>query len=424
MPIRNWLQCTGLQCTWLQWRPQRQRCDRKRGSCRGRWGFRLSAISGVLSLSLLVVVACASQLGTGETEPGIAPLVAERQPLVDGVMQVAQAPGVTGSGDRPTFSSPFSPTFSAAASGVVPDHDSAATPATPSEPLLRRALEPILPFDGDVQRLPPDLRRIVERGYLIVALPETDSFPFFYTAASGRSQSPTADVPASDRPLAGLDVQIARSLAAYLGTEVRFERNHPSFDAVVDRVFQGEADLAIAKLSLTLNRARQVRYSQPYVRLRPGLLFNRLALSRVIDFDLHRNPVDAIRQMGSTAELGVIQASAYARFARGAFPAATIREYPDWESVVDAIIHGRVLAGCRDELAIKHEILTRPNANVQMQSIVMDGWTDKIAVVLPWESGALREFVNHYLTQTDLFFTADQLLTQFLDVDSSLLPSP
>jgi|GEM_PF-763502 len=275
------------------------------------------------------------------------------------------------------------------------------------------APEPAIPFSGAVERLPPDMRRIIERGTLIVALPTNDAFPFFYQEEGLRNGAGQ-----TVGELAGLDIQIARSLAAYLGVEVAFDRSSPTFDAVINQVFEGNADLAIAKISLTLNRARKINYSQPYVRLRPGLLFNRLALSRVIDFDLHQNPVDAIRQLGSYASLGVIQASSYASFVRGAFPEASIREYSDWDSLVDAIIHGRVLAGCRDELAIKHEILVRPNANVQMQSVVMDGWTDEIAVALPWESVSLREFLNQYLSKANLQFTADQLLTQFLTADA------
>jgi ABC-type amino acid transport substrate-binding protein len=261
-----------------------------------------------------------------------------------------------------------------------------------------------------MDHLAPDMRRIVKRGTLNVAILGNDAFPFFYEALRGGETD--------SGELEGIDIQIGRSLAAYLGVDVVFDRSSPTFDAVIDQVFEGKADLAIAKLSLTLDRARKVRYSQPYASLRPGLLFNRLALSNMINFDLHQNPVDVVRQLGSDAHLGVIRASSYASFARSAFPKATITEYPDWNSLVDAIIHGRVLAGCRDELAIKHEILMRTNANVQMQSVVIDEWIDEIAVALPWENTVLSKFVDLYLSKTQLSFTADQLLTQFLNTQA------
>lgn len=287
------------------------------------------------------------------------------------------------------------------------------SPPTDLESPIISAHEPATAFDGERDHLAPDIRRIVERGRLNVAIPGNDAFPFFY-GLSGSSE-------VNGEGLEGLDIEIGRSLAAYLGVDVVFDRSSPTFDAVIDQVFEGKADLAIAKISLTLDRARKVRYSQPYVRLRPGLLFNRLALSNMINVDLHQNPVDVVRQLGSEALLGVIRASSYASFARSAFPQATIIEYPDWDSLVDAIIHGRVLAGCRDELAIKYAILMGANANVQMQSVVIDEWIDEIAVALPWESTVLSEFVDHYLSKTQLSFTADQLLTQFISTRQNRL---
>lgn len=269
------------------------------------------------------------------------------------------------------------------------------------------AHESSVPFQGDINRLSPDIRRIIQRGTLVVALPSDDAFPFFYT-------HPTRHA------LTGIDVKIARSLAAYLGVDVQFDRSSPTFDAVINTVFDQDVDLAIAKISLTLDRARQIRYSQPYASFRPGLLFNRLELSHVMDesnypdSNPYQSPIDTMQRLGSAAHLGVIQASSYINFTRSMFPEAEITEYADWESLIDAVVHGRVLAGCRDELAIKHEILVRPDANIQMQSIVIDNWIDEIAVALPWESEILNKFVDYYLSATDLYFTADQLLTQFM----------
>ncbi len=285
------------------------------------------------------------------------------------------------------------------------------SPSTTLETPIISAHESATDFEGEIDRLAPDIRHIVERGTLVVAILGNDAFPFFYEKFDEEPDSDEARV----GNLEGIDIQIGRSLATYLGVDVVFDRSSRTFDAIVNQVFEGKADLAIAKISLTLDRARKVRYSQPYASLRPGLLFNRLALSNMINFDLHQNPLDVVRQRGSEAHLGVIRASAYANFARSAFPEATITEYSNWDSLVDAIIHGRVLAGCRDELAIKYEILGRSNANMQMQSLVIDEWIDEIAVALPWESAILSEFVNHYLSKAQLLFTADQLLTQFLN---------
>lgn len=95
----------------------------------------------------------------------------------------------------------------------------------------------------------PDMKRILERGYLIVALLERDNPPFFVT----------------DEPqgLYGLDIKIARAIAAYLGVEVQFDRSAQTFDETIDAVYHLRADIAITKLSQTLNRARRVGFRAP-----------------------------------------------------------------------------------------------------------------------------------------------------------------
>lgn len=271
--------------------------------------------------------------------------------------------------------------------------------------------EAAVPLTGDHTKLAPDIQAILERGTLRIALLRADEFPFFYA----KDSSASFDTTETDH-LEGIDIQITRSLATYLGVEPIFLRNSATFNGVIDQVFNQEADLAISKLSRTLDRARKVRYSHPYVHLRPGLLFNRLELSRILQNNSSQNAIEAIQNLGGQAHLGVIHASAYANFVRRSFPQATIVEYPGWDQLLEAIVHGNVLAGCRDELAIKNEMLQNSNANIQMQSVVMDGWMDEIAIALPWQSTQLTEFVNSYLLELQLSLTADQLLTHYLSV--------
>ena len=68
-----------------------------------------------------------------------------------------------------------------------------------------------------------------------------------------------------------------RSLA--LGVRIEFLDGAPSFDAVVDDVAQGRADIGISKLSQTYYRLIRVRFSEPYITLSHALLFERAAVS-------------------------------------------------------------------------------------------------------------------------------------------------
>jgi signal transduction histidine kinase len=81
-------------------------------------------------------------------------------------------------------------------------------------------------------------------------------------------------------------------------------------------------------------------------------------------------------------KIGVIQASSYVSFVCQKFPDATLIEYSDWSSLVDAVIRGDVMAAYRDELEIKKIILTRPQVALQMQMMALGDTKDQIAIAV------------------------------------------
>ena len=76
----------------------------------------------------------------------------------------------------------------------------------------------IKPTPEYVYSLPADIDKIKKRGKLIVAMTQQDNPPFFY--GEGKNVS-------------GIDVDIARRVAALLEVEVEFNRDAQSFTEVV-----------------------------------------------------------------------------------------------------------------------------------------------------------------------------------------------
>ncbi|MCH7666243.1 MAG: transporter substrate-binding domain-containing protein [Acidobacteria bacterium] len=128
------------------------------------------------------------------------------------------------------------------------------------------AFEPLRAEDiavADCERvLPLDLRKICKRGELRVVRYEGERPPFF-------SLKGDATV--------GFDVDLGRDMAERMGVRYREVAAAESFDAVVDRVADGSADLGLSKLSATLARAQRVRFSRPYLTVYQALLVNRLS---------------------------------------------------------------------------------------------------------------------------------------------------
>ena len=244
--------------------------------------------------------------------------------------------------------------------------------------------------------MPPDIERILNRGKLIVAVLSRDNAPFFMDTGEGK--------------IGGLDIQLARAIANELGVELELKRSATTFDGVVDEVYRRDADMAISKLSNTMKRARRVRFSQPYLQMRQGLLINRLQLAQQTT---NSQVVETIRNL--TGKVGVIEGSSYVGFLQQKFPKATIVEMPSWEAIVMAVTEGTVLAGYRDELEIKKVALAQPDAALKLQTAVLTDTRDALAMVMPWDSIHLLAFTNQYLEMLAPEYTVDGLLDEYSD---------
>lgn len=238
--------------------------------------------------------------------------------------------------------------------------------------------------------LAPELRQIVARGELRVAMPSFDSPPFFYQE-QGR--------------LKGLDVDIAAGLARVLQVPVRFVRQAASFNGVVEQVARREVDLAACKMSRTLARARQVRFSEPYFISRHALLLNRVVFARQAR---GRELAQVVRQFDGS--LGVIRDSAFADLAAQNFPRARLVHYDSWEAVLTALEQGEVVAAYRDELEMRRLFQRDPSLSLNLRLVALTDTEDAQALVLPPDAEQFLALVNLYLLQQRLRFSIEQVL--------------
>jgi len=243
-------------------------------------------------------------------------------------------------------------------------------------------------------KLSPDIQRIRQRGKLIVAMLNQENPPFFMTDSAGQFM--------------GLDVKLAKALADQLGVTLEFTRTAKTFDEVVKTVYDMNADLALSKLSRTLHRAETVRFSQPYVTMRQGLLVNRLQIAEQAN---GRSMTDVIRNL--EGKIGVIRGSSYVGFTQKKFPKATIVEFSNWTDAIKAVIRGDILATYRDELEVKKIVLSQPHTALTLQTIALTDTQDSIAIALPWDSQQLLAYVNQYLDISAVGYTAESLLKEY-----------
>ena len=265
----------------------------------------------------------------------------------------------------------------------------------------------------DIGLYPPDIKRIIERGYIEVAMIGVDSPPFFQVDTPETPCRGDANnfVNYDNKIYCGLDVSLSKGIADQLGVDVHFLRTAKTFNDTVDLVAENKADIAISKISRTLSRTKKVLFSNPYLNMRQSLLLNRVQFA---EQSSGRRPEIAIREL--TGNVGVIQDSSYVGYTNQKFPKTIVNEQPSWPDVLKAARSGELVAAYRDELEVKRAILQDPSNAINFQTVVLTDTNDSVAMVLPWQSSHLREFVNQYLSSNNIDYTADLLLEKFKEL--------
>lgn len=243
---------------------------------------------------------------------------------------------------------------------------------------------------ADGRSVAPELARIINRGVLIVALHEKDTPPFVFE---------------KDGVLGGLDIDIVQSIGDQLKVPLQFDRRAKTYDAVVQLVASGQADVGVSKLARTLKRAESVLFSDPYMRLQHGLLINRVAFANMAR---DQQIAPAVRNFNGT--IGVLAGSAWEEFARRNFVKATVVPFKTWGQTVEAVKNGKVAAAYRDSVEVRSIMIADPNLSLTMRTV---GFTDifsVLSVVVGSRDYVLRSLVNEIIAERKELPTVEGLL--------------
>ncbi|MGC1555428.1 MAG: transporter substrate-binding domain-containing protein, partial [Bradyrhizobium sp.] len=132
-----------------------------------------------------------------------------------------------------------------------------------------------------------------ERGALRVGLVAKDIPPLLVTGSDGQP--------------AGIEVAVASGLARRLGVELQFVRTAATHDELVAQVATGEVDVAVSSITRTVERAKVVRFSRPYLTQSVAVALNRVrALQENVACP--DTAADAVARSGG---LGVTRGGAY-----------------------------------------------------------------------------------------------------------------
>jgi polar amino acid transport system substrate-binding protein len=256
---------------------------------------------------------------------------------------------------------------------------------------LVAVLIPMSAASADDSPTAKDSQTIIARGIIRVAITKFDLPGFHWREADGQ--------------LSGPEIELARVIGRLLRVGVVFVDDCPTFDAVIDAVVSGRADIGLSKLSQTPYRVLRVRFSNPYLTLRQAFLFDRAFVGQKA---AGRHPEEELRKFSGT--LGVVANSEYVDFARRNFADARITEHQTWEDALESLVNNRLDAIYGDEFEVRRALKKNPSLNVRFGTAAFTDVNSFLSVAICPSCIRLREFVNYQIAENRVPFSIARLL--------------
>ena len=214
--------------------------------------------------------------------------------------------------------------------------------------------------------------------------------------------------------LTGYDIEVATHIADRLGVELEILRFADSFNEVCELVADGDADIGISKLTVTMARAQYVAFSEPYVKLRLGVVINRL---REVSQKVEGGVYALINRPG--AKLGVQKGTSWVSYGRDLFPEAELVEYPDLPSTIKAVVEGEVLATLNDEWNIILAMIEDPERSLRTRVAYIPDVETQLAIAVAPGATHLLSFINRMIQVDGMRTTPATLIDRYFEKGSA-----
>ncbi len=205
------------------------------------------------------------------------------------------------------------------------------------------------------------LDEIRESGKIVIGV-FSDKAPFGYVDENGAYQ--------------GYDIYFAERIASDLGVAVEYISTDPA--SRVEFAATGKVDLILANFTVTEERAMQVDFALPYMKVKLGVVSPDSALITRVE-DLQGKTLIVVK--GTTAEL----------FFEKNYPDLTLQKYDEYADAYNALLDGRGDAFSTDNTEVLAWALQNPGYTVGIDAL---GDADFIAPAVQKGNTTLLNWLN------------------------------
>ena len=220
------------------------------------------------------------------------------------------------------------------------------------------------------------LDEIKESGKIIIGV-FSDKAPFGYVDENGEYQ--------------GYDVYFAERIAQDLGVEVEYVSTDPA--SRVEYAATGKVDLILANFTVTEERAQQVDFALPYMKVMLGVVSPDSAIITNVD-ELNGKTLIVVK--GTTDET----------YFEKNYPDVELQKYDEYADAYNALLDGRGDAFSTDNTEVLAWALSNPGFTVGIDAL---GNADTIAPAVQKGNTTLLEWINTEIETlgAENFFHAD-----------------
>ena len=230
-----------------------------------------------------------------------------------------------------------------------------------------------------------EIERITDKGEIVVSL--NKGYPPFSIVDKDK--------------INGLDVDLAKLIADYLGVKVKFIMPE-LFKDQIPKLLAGESDIIIAAMTRTVERGLKVNFTDPYFEVSQAALVDRDMVAPEANSYFDLVDIPGIR-------IGVKADTTIERFARELFHADAIKTYPDHPQAVDALLKGQVDATVHDSPFVQVWSRTHPDLAGRIKPLLAPVTKEYYGFAIRKGDPAFLSWLNLFITQVKIDGTMDLL---------------
>ena len=217
---------------------------------------------------------------------------------------------------------------------------------------------------------------IKESGEIVIGV-FSDKAPFGYVNENGEYQ--------------GYDVYFAERIAKDLGVKVKYVSTDPA--SRVEYAATGKVDIILANFTVTEERAQQVDFALPYMKVKLGVVSPDNAL------------ITDVEQL-SGKQLIVVKGTTAETYFEKNYPDITLQKYDEYADAYNALLDGRGDAFSTDNTEVLAWAIQNPGFTVGIDAL---GNADTIAPAVQKGNTTLLEWINDEIEALgkENFFHAD-----------------